>query len=110
TLRENLLRSLPYVFPNVLFTSSVPNNIEINDTRANKGDGLKFLTEYLGLPIESTLAFGDGLNDISMIKAAGIGAAMANAVAEVKEAADYVTLDCNNDGVAEGVKRFCFGQ
>lgn len=109
-LRENLLRSLPHVFPKVLFTSSVPNNIEINDLKANKGDGLKFLAEFLGIPIEETLAFGDGLNDIKMIETAGIGVAMANAEEEVKKTADYVTLDCNHDGVAEGIKRFCFGQ
>ena len=109
-LRENLLKSLPHVFPKLLFTSSVPNNIEINDTKANKGGGLKFLAEYLGIPMSETLAFGDGLNDITMIEAAGIGVAMENAVDEVKAAADYVTLDCNNDGVAEGIKRFCFGQ
>ena len=109
-LRENLLKSLPYVFPKLLFTSSVPNNIEINDTKANKGGGLKFLAEYLGIPMNETLAFGDGLNDITMIEAAGIGVAMENAVDEVKAVADYVTLDCNNDGVAEGIKRFCFGQ
>ena len=109
-LRENLLKSLPYVFPNVLFTSSVPNNIEINDPKANKGDGLKFLAEHLGLPAESTLAFGDGLNDMSMIEYAGIGAAMSNGVPELKAVADYIAPDNNNNGVAEGVKRFCFGQ
>ena len=109
-LRENLLKSLPYVFPNALFTSSVPNNIEINDPKANKGDGLKFLAEHLGLPAESTLAFGDGLNDMSMIEYAGIGAAMSNGVPELKAVADYIAPDNNNNGVAEGVKRFCFGQ
>ena len=110
TLRENLLKSLPHVFPNALFTSSVPNNIEINDLEANKGSGLKFLAEYLGVPLESTLAFGDGLNDISMIQLAGTGVAMGNAADEVKEIADYITLDCNNDGVSEGIKKFCFSQ
>ena len=110
TLRENLLKSLPYVFPKLLFTSSVPNNIEINDPKANKGDGLKFLAEHLGLPAESTLAFGDGLNDMSMIEYAGIGAAMSNGVPELKAVADYIAPDNNNNGVAEGVKRFCFGQ
>lgn len=110
TLRENLLKSLPYVFPNALFTSSVPNNIEINDTKANKGDGLKFLAEYLSIPIESTLAFGDGLNDMSMIKAAGVGAAMSNGIPELKEIADYIAPGNNENGVAEGVKRFCFAQ
>ena len=110
TLRENLLKSLPYVFPKLLFTSSVPNNIEINDPKANKGDGLKFLAEHLGLPAESTLAFGDGLNDMSMIEYAGIGAAMSNGVPELKAVADYIAPDNNNNGVAEGVKRFCFVQ
>ena len=110
TLRENLLRSLPHVFPNVLFTSSVPNNIEINDPKANKGDGLKFLAEYLGIPIESTLTFGDGLNDMSMIESAGTGAAMSNGIPELKAIADYIAPDNNHDGVAEGVRKFCFGQ
>lgn len=108
TLRENLLKSLPFVFPNALFTSSVPNNIEINDPKANKGDGLKFLAEYLGIPIEATLAFGDGLNDMSMIQNAGIGAAMSNGIDELKAIADYIAPDNNHDGVAEGIKRFCF--
>lgn len=109
-LRENLLKSLPHVFPKLLFTSSVPNNIEINDPKANKGDGLKFLAEYLSIPVESTLAFGDGLNDMSMIKSAGIGAAMSNGIPELKEIADYIAPSNNENGVAEGVKRFCFAQ
>ena len=110
SLRENLLKSLPVVFPKLLFTSSVPNNIEINDTHANKGDALKFIAENLGISLEETLAFGDGLNDIYMIQSAGTGVAMANAVPELREIADYITLDNNNDGVAEGIKRFCAGQ
>lgn len=110
SLRENLLKSLSYVFPHLLFTSSVPNNIEINDTKANKGDGLRLLAGHLGLPMEATMAFGDGLNDIAMIEAAGIGVAMSNGVQEVKDVADYVTVDNNHDGVAEGIKRFCFVQ
>ncbi|MBR0149822.1 MAG: HAD family phosphatase [Synergistaceae bacterium] len=109
-LRANLLKALPVVFPDMLFTSSVPNNIEINDTRANKGGALEFVAGLLGIPIESTLAFGDGLNDISMIERAGIGAAMSNACPEILAAADYVAPDNNNDGVAEGIKRFCFVQ
>lgn len=107
-LRANLLKALPVVFPDMLFTSSVPNNIEINDTRANKGRALEFIAGLVGVPIESTLAFGDGLNDISMIERAGIGAAMSNACPEILAAADYVAPDNNNNGVAEGIKRFCF--
>ena len=53
-----------------------------------------------------TLAFGDGLNDISMLRAAGTGIAMGNAAEAVKDAADEVTLDCDRAGVAAAVERF----
>ena len=108
-LRENLLKAFPVVFPNALFTSSVANNIEINDLKANKGDGMKFVAEYLNIPITATMAFGDGLNDESMIRTAGIGVAMGNACRELLAIADHVTTDCDHDGVAEGIKTFCRG-
>ena len=107
-LRKNLLQSLPVLFPKNIFSSSIQNNIEINDLSANKGSALKFMAEYLGVKIEQTLAFGDGLNDIEMLKAAGIGVAMENACDELKSVADYVTSSCNENGVAEGIKKFCF--
>ncbi|MBQ7561383.1 MAG: HAD family phosphatase [Synergistaceae bacterium] len=106
-LRLDLLHSLPAVFPHNLFTTSVPNNIEINDLNANKGGALKFLAEYLKLDIKSTMAFGDGTNDISMIQAAGIGVAMKNACQEALNIADYITDSCDNDGVAKGIQKFC---
>ncbi len=107
-LRGNLLNAFKIVLPLNSVSSSVPNNVEINDIKANKGDALKKLAEYLGFGIENVLAFGDGLNDISMIKNAGIGVAMNNAVKELKDVADYITLnDCDNSGVAEGIYKFC---
>lgn len=106
-LRENLLASLPVVFPRLLFTSSVPNNIEINDPSANKGAALRFIADRINIPMSDTIAFGDGSNDITMIREAGTGVAMANAIDEIKEAADYITLSCDDDGVAEGIKKFC---
>ena len=108
-LREALLKALPVVFPKALFTSSIPNNIEINDPKANKGDGLRTIADCLNIPVSATMAFGDGLNDIAMIRAAGIGVAMGNACREVLEIADHVTADCDHDGVAEGIKTFCRG-
>ncbi|MBQ7214586.1 MAG: HAD family phosphatase [Synergistaceae bacterium] len=108
-LRAKLLEAFPVVLPKMLFTSSVGNNIEVNAPEANKGDGMKFVAEYLGLPVKSVMAFGDGLNDLSMIQAAGIGVAMGNACKELLEVADHVTSDCDHDGVAEGIKTFCRG-
>jgi len=107
-LRHNLLNSLPVVFPKSEFSSSLPNNVEINDKTSNKGNGLKCLADYLDIKLENILAFGDGSNDLSMIKAAGIGVAMENSCRELLEFADSVTTDCDHDGVAEGIMKFCF--
>ena len=106
-LRENLLASLPIVFPKLLFTSSIANNIEINDLTANKGAALRFIADMIHIPVSDTIAFGDSSNDMSMIRDAGIGVAMSNATDEIKNAADYITLSCDEDGVAEGIKKFC---
>ena len=74
---------------------------------ANKGYGVEFLCDFLGVPIENAVAIGDEENDISMIRNAGVGVAMKNAVQSVKDAADYVTEhDNNEDGVAEVIEKF----
>ena len=88
-------------------TSSIPNNVEINARHANKGEALGFLCRYLGLEIAQSMSFGDGSNDRSMIEAAGVGVAMANADEALKAVADYVTDTNDNDGVAKAVERLC---
>ena len=55
---------------------------------------------FLSLKKENLLAFGDGYNDISMLRYAGLGVAMANASEEVKKAANRITLSNDEDGVA----------
>ena len=93
-------------FPDYAVTSSLYNNIEINVKAANKGAGLEVLCNYLGLKLSETMALGDGGNDITMLKAAGIGVAMGNAETAVKAFAD-VTVGTNEQaGVAEAIRRF----
>jgi hydroxymethylpyrimidine pyrophosphatase-like HAD family hydrolase len=53
------------------------------------------------------MAIGDYDNDIEMIAYAGLGVAMGNAVPEVKKAADVITLDNQNDGVAHAIEKYC---
>ena len=60
-------------------------------------------------PEKKQWPFGDGENDIPMIKAAGIGVAMENALDTVKEAADTITLNNDEDGVAAAIRKFIFG-
>ncbi len=109
-LRAKLLKELPERFPDLAVSSSVSNNIEINQAHANKGEALKALACHLGLAEDATLSFGDGLNDISMLQSAGVGVAMANAAPEVKEAADWITVSNDENGVAVGIEKFCFGE
>jgi len=83
-------------------TESEPEYLEVLSPAANKGFGLKVLSESLGIRQEETAAIGDYLNDLEMVTWAGIGAAVENAHEDVKEAADIV-VPSNNDG---GVARF----
>ena len=79
--------------------------MEINHEDANKGAALLALASRLGLDRSQVMAFGDGLNDISMIREAGIGVAMQNAVDEVKAAADLITGSCEESGVADVIEQ-----
>ena len=64
------------------------------------------MADYLGLNIDETMAFGEGGNDISIIKKAGIGVAMGNAGDNLKEVADYITTSVDEDGVKNALAHF----
>ena len=81
-------------------------NIEINKEGTSKGEAVKYLADYYGIKREEVIAVGDNENDLSMIKYAGFGVAMGNAIEEVKKEANYVTDTNNNDGVAKLVEKF----
>lgn len=78
---------------------------EINDWNINKGKAISRVCEYLQEDIKNTIAFGDSLNDLEMIVAAGIGIAMGNAEAALKEKADLICESVMEDGVARELKR-----
>ena len=73
---------------------------------ADKGDAVRGVAAALGVALEDTFAFGDGINDLSMVVAAGHGVAMGNAVEELKAAAEFVTADIDKDGVALGLAHY----
>lgn len=60
----------------------------------------------LGMTRAELVACGDGKNDVTMIKYAGMGVAMENACDEVKAVADCVTASCDEDGVARAIEKF----
>lgn len=71
-----------------------------------KGDAVCDITAKLGMNHSESYAFGDGINDLSMVRMAGHGVAMGNAVAELKAAAEFVTTAIGNDGVANGLVHY----
>lgn len=85
-------------------------NVEFNKLGVSKGSGLKKLAELLGVPMECVMAIGDGGNDAEMLRAAGVGVAMENAMEEARAAADYITADVRKCGVAQAIDRFVFGK
>ena len=81
-------------------------SIEIHSSHASKGHALRYLKEYYHIDDNKTLAFGDQLNDISMIEEAYYGVAMVNAVELLKQKTEYQTdLDFNNNGVIDFIKK-----
>lgn len=101
---KEVLREALSVVPGLAISSSMYNNLEINARDATKGNALLWMADYLSVPVASTMAFGDGENDIPMLKAAGIGIAMGNASDEVKAAADDITLTNDQFGVAAFIR------
>jgi Cof subfamily protein (haloacid dehalogenase superfamily) len=78
----------------------------ITSKKATKDNALHRFAEYFNIAISDVIAFGDDTNDIEMIKTAGIGVAMGNAIDEVKYAADFVCDINDNDGVAKWINNF----
>ena len=80
-------------------TSSGPLRSPVTKNGADKGAGLLWLADHLGVPVEETVAFGDSSNDIAMLKAAGDGVAVANARPECLAAADQSAQSNDKGGV-----------
>lgn len=104
-LRRATIREIPRRFPELQATTSVKNNIEINSVNAGKDKALLALCASLGISPTAAIAFGDGSNDRDMLRAAGLGVAMANAEDAVKLAADCVTESNEANGVARMIRR-----
>ncbi len=104
-----------------LFIKSLPTNInnscnhfysatkyyEFISKDAHKGNGLKFLCDKLNIDISKAVSVGDNFNDITLIENAGVGVAVCNAVQPLKNIANYITKnDNNNDAIKEVCEKF----
>lgn len=91
-----------------LYITSAGGVVDMVAAGVNKGAALRSLAAILGIPMEQTLALGDDENDIPLLRAAGLGVAMGNALDEVKGAADAVTASNEEDGWAAAIEQFVF--
>ena len=101
--RARQLLEVPKRFPELIASSSLRNNIEVNSARAGKGNALRALCRELQIDCADCAAFGDGLNDADMLRVAGRGCAVANAAPPVKEAADVIVGNNNDAGVGKEI-------
>ena len=99
-LNERFEKRMHAFFSSDYYLEIVPKNV-------SKGNSMHFLSNYLNIPMNNTVAVGDYDNDLPMIKEAAVGVILSNGPAHVKEQADYVTVNDNNhDGFKEAVEKF----
>ncbi|EMD1175603.1 HAD family phosphatase [Vibrio harveyi] len=85
---------------------SAPFFLEFLNPSSNKGIGVSAIAEYLGIKAEEVICMGDAENDHHMLQYAGLGIAMANAMEETKEIADYIAESNDEHGVAKSIEKF----
>lgn len=93
-------------FPNCHTTRWTKGSYDVLLNGCSKADGIEHLLQYLNIAIEDTMSFGDGDNDIEMMKRTGISIAMGNGDENVKKYATYITTDIDDDGIYNGLKHF----
>ena len=88
----------------IAVSSSGKENIEVNSIEAQKGVALEKLLKDKGLSPENSMAMGDNLNDLSMMKVVGRPVAMGNALDQIKEFCPFITATNREDGVAKAIQ------
>lgn len=107
--KEDLIKAkeeLKSIASNLEIVSSWNNNFEVMKKGSSKGEAVEQLTKYLKLNRDEVMCIGDSENDLTMLKFAGTGVAMGNAIDSVKEAADFVTSPNTDCGVAKAIEKF----
>ena len=99
---EDVLRDIndiEYVNYNNICRHDERYTIDVNDYKVSKGNGVRYLCEYLNINLDETIGFGDSDNDLSMFCVVGKSIAVSNAIDKVKNNADIVTFSVDDGGV-----------
>ena len=97
-------KELKPLFPELEFNRWFPTFADITCKGVNKSMGIEAMSRHFGIEMRDTIAFGDGGNDIPMLRKAETGVAMGNASEEVKSHADYITANVDDDGIFKALK------
>lgn len=89
-----------------LYTPWHEYGCDLIPSQGSKARGIREICDSLNIDISQVAAFGDGLNDIDMLKSVGLGIAMGNACEELKAVADYITDDIDRQGIANALRHF----
>ena len=108
TLRDKIINEIRPIVSNKLAVSySAGHYIEINHIYVDKGSGLITLSKMLNIDLVDTIAIGDNLNDLSMVKLAGVGVSVNNGHDDLKAIADLVCdADNNSDAISEVIHKY----
>lgn len=102
---QEVFDSLPELSGELKASVGGPEWIDIGNKTVDKGAGLKILEEIKGVSREETMAFGDYMNDYTMLQEAGESYAMENAIPEIKKIAKYQAPSNNDEGVMKVLKK-----
>ena len=89
--------------------SAFPFNLEIMAPGAGKGAAVRWMTEHMGLTRDQVMGFGDYTNDLPMLENVGWPVAVDNAIDEVKRACRIIAPSCEDDGVAQTIRKYVLG-
>ena len=107
---DELISELQQKYPQIYVVKSYIYFCEIANKNATKGNAIKFLAKKFGFSEKEVLAIGDQNNDIEMVETAGVGVAMGNGTAQIKEKADYITDSVDKNGFVKAVNKFVWGK
>ncbi|MCR3761242.1 Cof-type HAD-IIB family hydrolase [Clostridium felsineum] len=107
--REHLRKCVEYFQDKLIFNTHEPHlSADVSFKDWDKAKGIEYLVKYIKRDMKDTVAFGDGKNDVTMLKKVDLGIAMGNAVEEVKKEADMVTDSADKDGIYNALNNLGF--
>jgi Cof subfamily protein (haloacid dehalogenase superfamily) len=103
---DDIVEEIKKDFPELQFNLSGGIAYDVNPSGDLKAAGVRAMIQHLNYPLDEVYAFGDNFNDVKMFKAVGHGIAMGNAVDTLKEVAEYVTDDHNQEGIKNALVHY----